>query len=247
AYRAAIGAGRKGDAELYLFAGLLLGTLLALSFVFSLLGANRRKKELENFADLVKHGGSISETRLARFGAIGEQMKFILSALSEASDRKSARIASLTGVVREVVELSDKSIFVIGLDGRILTASRPILEAKPFKDLRIGASNFADFFPDLDLRAVLEEADRTHSIVEWQDGLSFLPVYSINREIGHFIVSINHKSLLESIGSLIQKARSSQKQITEDGDAGKRQGFLRAMKGLFRKKSGSTPPKVDEK
>ncbi len=249
AYLAAAGAGRKGDAELYLFMGLLLGAFLVLGFVFSLLGADRRKKELENFSDLVKYGGSISDARLARFGAIGEQMRSILSALSEASDRKSARIASLTGLVRAALDEAEKSIMAISLDGRIIAASPSVTSAKAFKELRIGESVFADYFPDADLRAILEEAGRTHGRVERAEALSFLPVYSLNGDISHFMVNLGHKGLLGSIGNLVQGARAGQGRKAEAGSAAKAgacPGVLGALRGLFKKKPGPSSP-MEEK
>lgn len=242
AYSAATDAGRKGDAEIFLFAGLVVSLCLVLGLVLALLGASRRRMEIEAIADATKHGGSISDARLERLGPIGRQIRSILSGLADASDRKSARIASLTGLLRAALAESEKAMLAIGLDGRIIAASSPLASSKAFAGLRVSEATLGEYFPELDLRAVLEESSRTHRAVERAGGLSFIPVYSLKGEIGHFLVLIGHKSILESLERMVQGARDLRRNEPEAG-ASRRPGPLAALRGALKRK----PPREDGK
>ncbi len=242
AYAAATDAGRKGDAEIFLFAGLVVSLCLVLGLVLALLGASRRRTEIEAIADATKHGGSISDARLERLGPIGRQIRSILSGLADASDRKSARIASLTGLLRAALAESEKAMLAIGLDGRIIAASSPLASSKAFAGLRVGEATLGEYFPELNLRAVLEESSRTHRAVERAGGLSFIPVYSLKGEIGHFLVLIGHKSILESLERMVQGARDLRRNEPEAG-ASRRPGPLAALRGALKRK----PPREDGK
>lgn len=235
AYSAATDAGRKGDAELYLFGGLLVGLCLVLGLVLALLGARRRGMEIEAVADAVKHGGSISDARLGRMGRIGRHISSILSELADASDRKSARIASLTGLLRAAFAESEKAMLAIGLDGRIIAASSPLASSKAFAGLRVGEATLGEYFPELDLRSVLEESSRTHRAVERAGGLSFIPVYSLKGEIGHYLVIIGHTSILASLERMVQDARSAKRGGPAD-DAPRRRGPLAALRSALKRK-----------
>jgi hypothetical protein len=207
AYTIAMRAGMKGDAEQVLFYGFLLGAFELVSVLVLLGFAKRKGREFENLTDLVRYGGSISDERLDSFGFFGVQVKSMIRELSDSSARKSIRIASLTGLVRAVVELTDRSILIIGLDGRIVAASESIVDLPAFAELRVGVSSIAEFLPELELQSVLEEADRSHGIVERQEHVSFIPVYSINGEITHFLVELGKKGALEAIAEMLQSKR----------------------------------------
>ncbi|MDX9959616.1 MAG: hypothetical protein AB7T74_11020 [Clostridia bacterium] len=209
AYTLALSEGLKGDAERVLFYGFLIGTSELAASALLFVNAKRKSREFENMTDLVRHGGSISDERLGSFGSFGMQVKSMIRELSDSSERKSIRIASLTGLVRAVVELTDRSILIISLDGRIVAASEAIVALPAFEDMRIGVSSINKFLPEVEIQSVLEEADRSHGIVERQEHMSFIPVYSINGEITHFLVELGKKGALEAIAGMLQAKRLS--------------------------------------
>jgi hypothetical protein len=216
AYTIAMAAGLKGDAEQVLFYGLLLVVLEIISLLLLLGFAGRKSREFGNLTDLVRYGGSISDERLGGFGAFGMQVKSMIRELSDSSDRKSIRIASLTGLVRAVVALTDRAILIIGLDGRIVAASETLADLPVFEGLRVGVSSLSDFLPEMELQSVLEEADRSHGIVERQEHISFIPVYSINGEITHFLVELGKKGALEAIADMLQTKKPPNSKKTAD-------------------------------
>jgi hypothetical protein len=239
AYTLAMRAGMKGDAEQVLFYGLLLGVFMLVSFLVLLAFARRKSREFETLADLVRYGGSISDERLDSFGFFGVQVKSMIRELADASERKSIRIASLTGLVRAVVELTDRSILIIGLDGRIVAASESIIEVPAFTGLRVGVSSIAEFLPELELQSVLEEADRSHGIVERQEHVSFIPVYSVNGEITHFLVELGKKGTLEAIAEMLQAKKSPNgRKAREDAVPLQRAGLGKRFRDYF---SGGRP------
>lgn len=216
AYTIAMAAGQKGDAERVLFYGLLLGGFEFVSFFLLLFFAKRKSREFENLTDLVRYGGSVSDDRLDGFGFFGVQVKSMIRELSDSSDRKSIRIASLTGLVRAALELTDRSILIIGLDGRIVAASEAIIGLPVFGELRVGQSGITEFLPDVDLQSVLEEADRSHGIVERAEHVNFIPVFSVNGEITHFLVELGKKGALEAIAEMLQSKKTSTEKKVED-------------------------------
>lgn len=245
AYTIAMAAGLKGDAERVLFYGLLVAGFELVSFLLLLVFAKCKSRDFENLTNLVRYGGSISDDRLDGFGFFGLQVKSMIRELSDSSDRKSIRIASLTGLVRAVVELTDRSILIIGLDGRIVAASAAIIDLPAFEVLRVGVSSIGEFLPEMELQSVLEEADRSHGIVERQDHVSFIPVYSVNGEITHFLVELGKKGALEAIAEMLQARKPPNgKKVGEEDvlapKAGIRQRFTTFFLGDRQK---DNPPK----
>ncbi|OHD81515.1 MAG: hypothetical protein A3J97_13945 [Spirochaetes bacterium RIFOXYC1_FULL_54_7] len=244
AYYIAMAAGLKGDAERVLFYGFLLGAVELTSFILLMVFAKQKSREFENMTNLVRYGGSIPDERLDGFGSFGVQVKSMIKELADSSDRKSLRIASLTGLVRAVVELTDRSILIIGLDGRIVAASEALVGLPAFSELRVGISSIKEFLPEVELRSILEETDRSHGIVERQEHVSFIPVYSINGEITHFLVDITKKGALKAIAELLRaKPPSNGRTAGEDTahrvEPGKGRGF-RALFSRAKPQPGAT-------
>jgi hypothetical protein len=234
AYTIAMHAGLKGDAERVLFYGLLLGAFELVSFLLLLGLARRKGREFGNLTELVRYGGSISNERLETFGSFGVQVMSMIRELSDSSDRKSIRIASLTGLVRAVVELTDREILIIGLDGRIVAASESLADLPAFEGLRVGVSSLSDFLPEMELQSVLEEADRSHGIVERKEHVSFIPVYSVNGEITHFLVELGKKGALEAIAEMLQtKKTSSGKKAVEEASSRPGRSIGQRFRSLF--------------
>ncbi|TFG81045.1 MAG: hypothetical protein E4H20_10555 [Spirochaetales bacterium] len=237
-------AGLKGDAEQILFYGLIITVLELGGFIALMVQGQRKRRELEKFSELVRYGGTISSERLGSFGPLGVQLDAILKELSDASDRKSVRIASLTGLLRAVMDLMERSLVVVELDGRVVAASRPVTEADAFSELKIGESRISEFLPEADLRVVLEEADRTHATVERKEHLSFIPVFSVSGEITHFLVDLGKKGAKDLITSMIQTTRAGLMRKTEPGkDGDTRGGLFRAIKDRLTK--GKKHPPAD--
>lgn len=237
AYTIAMGAGMKGAAERVLFYGLLLGALELVSFLVLLILAKRKGRDFKTLADLVRYGGSISDERLDGFGSFGAQVRSMIRELVDSSERKSIRIASLTGLVRAVVGMTDRTILIIGLDGRIVAASEVLAALPAFEGLKVGFSSIAEFLPEMDLRSVLEEADRSHGIVEREDHVSFVPVYSVKGEITHFLVELGKKGALEAISEMLQvKKMSSGRKSVEEDSVRSKLGLGQRVRALFPKR-----------
>lgn len=234
AYKIGIVAGLKGDAETVLFVGLVLSALEVAGLLLLIAGSRQKSRELETLTDLVRYGGTISDSRLDSFGMLGSQLKSILRELADASERKSVRIASLTGLLRAVMEMVERTILIIGLDGRIVAASKGIDSDASFSELKIGASKIDEFVEGIDLRAILGEADRSHAMVEREGSMSFIPVYSVNGEITHFLVDMSKKGALEVISTYIQsKDAARRKKHDSEPKSNREGGILGALRRRF--------------
>ena len=233
AYRIGMAAGLKGDAETMLFAGLVLSALEAGGLLLLIAGSRRKSHELETLTDLVRYGGTISDGRLDSFGVLGRQLKSILRELADASERKSLRIASLTGLLRTVMDMVERPLLIIGLDGRIVASSKGADDDESFSEPKIGESKIEEFVEGIDLRVILGEADRSHSVVERAGSMLFIPVYSVNGEITHFLVDMSKKGALGVISSYIQGKDAARRKNHETEPRRKRET---GIMGILRKR-----------
>ena len=142
----------------------------------------------------------------------------ILKELSDASDRKSLRIASLTGLLRAVLDLSDRPLAVLSLDGKIQEISAAALQEPRFHAIQRGETDLAEVFDTLDLRSVLQETDRTHAPVERADLGVFIPVFSVRGEVAYFLVDLSKKGVLDRLFNF----RKTPSATAQRGDGGTR-------------------------
>jgi len=209
-YRTALSADLKGPAETALFLSLGAAGLLVLIGLALFRQARRRQKELDSIADAVKYGGALPSERLVRFGPLGDRIRFILKELSEAGERKSERIASLTGLLRGALELVEDPVLVVSLDGKILEASRGAREDPRFKELETGKTRVEDLAAEVQIRSVLQEADRTHAAVEIPGHIAFHPVYSTRGKIGHFLVDFSKSGIRDFLNGLGERRTAAE-------------------------------------
>jgi len=220
--------GRKGPAETMLFIGLAACAFEILLAGAMLAESRRRRADLDSIAELVRSGGNLPYDRLARFGSFGERIRQIFQDISDVSERKSARIASLTGLLRAVLESVEIPMLVVGLDGRVVEASHGARTDERFEGLRVGHSRLVEFFPDADPGSVLQEADRSHAAVELKDGALLYPVFSVRGEISHFLADLSESRG----GALSQRIKESLAPAAEK-TASLRTSGKNAVRGLI--------------
>jgi len=228
-YRAVSDAGLKGPAENVLFLSLCTAGAQVLIGAALFQGARRKRRELDSIADAVRYGGTLPNERLARFGPLGDRIRFILKELSESGERKSERISSLSSLLRSSLALVDAPVLVVALDGLVMEASKGARESPRFRSLETGKTLIEALVPEAQMSAVLGETDRTHSAVEFPGDVTFLPVYSQSGRIGHFLVAFSHSGLREFLAGL---SGGEKKTRTEPAREGK--SFLNRLRGRFR-------------
>ena len=201
-YGVAKSAGFKGPAETTLFLSLCAAAVQLFLGVALFRQAGRKRREMDSIADAVRYGGNLPAERLARFGPLGERILLILKDLSEAGERKSERISSLTGLLRVALSLVEEPVLVVALDGRVLEASKGALEDDRFKDLERGKTAVEDFLPEAQMSSILQEADRTHAAVMAPGKAVFYPVYSTRGQIAHFLVDFTKAGIRDFLNGL---------------------------------------------
>ncbi|GAB1482682.1 hypothetical protein MASR2M78_14980 [Treponema sp.] len=236
AYRIGLAASQKADAESVLFYAIAAGILEVLLGFFLFSQGRKGRRELDALTDLARYGGIIPIERLTRLGPLGDRIRDILKELSDASERKSTRIASLTGLLRAALELVDRPIIVSTLDGRIVDASKGARQDPRLAELEPGTSRLEDLFVDINPRAILQEADRTHSVVESAKGLRFNPVYSVRGEISHFIVDLAPSGVMDFFAHL-KKGASEARPSTGDAPQKEVGGIFKYLRGRIGKKT----------
>ncbi len=204
-YRVATAAGLKGPAETSLFLTLCAAAVQVFLGVELFRQAARKRREMDSIADAVRFGGNLPAERLARFGPLGERILFILKDLSEAGERKSERIASLTGLLRAALALVDAPVLVVALDGLVQEASKGAREDSRLADLEPGKTRVEDLLPEVQMRGVLQEAERTHQAVELPGHLTLFPVYSTRGRISCFLADLGRTGLREFLGGLAER------------------------------------------
>lgn len=225
-YTVASSAGMKGSAETSLFLTLCAAALQVLTAAELFRQAQRKQRELDSIADSVRYGGVLPAERLERFGPLGDRIRRILKDLSDAGERKSERIASLTGLLRAALALVDAPILVVAPDGRIQEASKGAREDARLSGLEPGKTRIEDLVPEVQMRAVLRDAERSHSEVELPGRLIFHPVYSTRGQIACFLVDLERSGIREFLGGL------GEWKSAPDPDE-RRPGLLRRVWGRF--------------
>lgn len=202
AYIVCLRSGAKGDAEDLLFVGLVASVLVVIALIIPLAESRKRHRELDLLLDILRNDGSINWERIDRFELFGEKIKAILREMSDSSDRKSARIAALSMLAKATMELMDRPVFVVGLDGKLFAMAAVLREDARFAGATEGVTQLSDIFPDVDLREVLQDADRSHAPVERSGPKLFVPIFSRGGEISLFLVVLSSGSSMEWIGKL---------------------------------------------
>ncbi|MBU0927667.1 MAG: hypothetical protein KKA67_07950 [Spirochaetes bacterium] len=220
--------GAKGDSETILFYGILAGAAETILGAALFSGARKKRRELDSLVDIARFSGAVPDERFRRFGPFGERIKAIQQELAMASERKGARIASLTGLLRASLELVDKPVLVASLDGRVVEASKGAKEDPRLRDLEIGSTPLSDVFPGIEPRAILQEADQTHRSVEREGQAVFHPIYSVRGEITHFMVDLSRNRALDFLDRIMR-----QKENGEEGPRRAKAGADSAGGGLL--------------
>ncbi|NLJ47599.1 MAG: hypothetical protein GX430_13705, partial [Treponema sp.] len=201
-YSVATTAGMKGPAETSLFLALCIAAAQALAAAALARQARRKRRELDAVADAVRYGGSLPAERLERFGPLGDSVRRILKDLSDSGERKSERIASLTGLLRAALALVDAPVLVVALDGLVQEASKGAREDSRLSGLEPGTTRIEDLLPEVQMRSVFQEAERTHQAVELSGHLTLHPVYSTRGRIACFLADLGRTGLREFLGGL---------------------------------------------
>jgi hypothetical protein len=191
-YAALVAAGEKSKGELLLFAGvagLLLIAYLALAVARS---SRRVREDFDRIIEGVRHNGLIQGDRLLRLGWLGEKIGSIFSELSEGSERKSARIASLSAIVRLLSEFISDPVLTVDLSGNVRWVSAGFMEKRdsPLPD----PAKIEDLLPGLNFAEAATSVDRSHGPVEasYDGGIAVIyPVFSMRNDMSHLIVDLS--------------------------------------------------------
>lgn len=201
-YSVASSAGMKGPAETSLFLALCTAAIQILAAAELVRQARRKRRELDSIADAVRYGGILPAERLERFGPLGDSIRRILKDLSDAGERKSERIASLTGLLRAALALVDTPVLVVSPDGLVQEASKGAREDSRLAGLEPWRTRVEDLLPEVQMRAILREAERSHSAVELPGHVTFYPVYSTRGQIACFLADLGRSGIRDFLGGL---------------------------------------------
>ncbi|HRZ88462.1 MAG TPA: hypothetical protein P5117_03155 [Spirochaetia bacterium] len=207
-YSVAAAAGMKGPAETSLFLALCAAAVQILAAAELFRQARRKRRELDSIAGAVRYGGILPAERLDRFGPLGDSIRRILKDLSDAGERKSERIASLTGLLRASLALVETPVLVVSPDGLVQEASKGAREDSRLPGLETGKTRVEDILPEAQMRAVLREADRTHQAVELPGHLTFHPVYSTRGQIACFLADLGRTGIRDFLGGLGERKQA---------------------------------------
>ncbi|ADD72287.1 hypothetical protein TPSea814_000138 [Treponema pallidum subsp. pallidum str. Sea 81-4] len=178
----------KGSAETILFYGFVAAAFHFILSLYLMLHAHHKKKELLKLADMLRYGGSIGESHFKKFGVLGTQIQFLLKELLALSAQKSLKIAALSGLQRALTELIPTPVIIIDLNGTILDMTKGARKRVQRADKTLTIEHI---FPATDSTRAVQEAEKTHTPVEQEGGIVFIPVFSAVGNISHFLVDIS--------------------------------------------------------
>lgn len=226
AYLAILEEGNKFLAErFFLFSLLAAGIMIYL--LYRVHASSRRVlREMERMIDMARYSGVLAEERFERFGPTGRNLKYLYHELHELNVRKTERIYLFSALAEGLLDFIETPILVIDAAGKILFADAAFI-GKMGEDASPAAGRpVAEILPELDFKAVIHEAERTHSPLEIETGMgrtTFYPLHDRSNFPALFIAAFGKPP------AFLQPDRWKRKDVPGLKDSGREtaRGFLR--------------------
>lgn len=235
AYHALMESGNKVLAERLLFFSLTASFLLILLLFHAWQTSRKLARELNKVVDLTKLSGSLPVVRLQKLGSLGDTLQSLFHAISEVSQLRAYRIQLMTNLAERLIWFIERPILVVEATGKIFMANEAF--KKWFKeDLPTPAGrSIEDVLPDIEMKTVLFEAQKTHGPVEMEIGketLTFYPLHDQNNQPAYFLAVQGKQSSI----SLPESWKQFEAKKVED--MGKKASTLvsRVFQRMFHKK-----------
>jgi len=172
--------GNKFLAERFLFFSLLAAATLLFLLYRVYASSRRARRDMEIIVDMARYSGVLPEDRLEKFGDIGRNLRYLYRELGELSGKRAERIYLFATLAEGLMDFIEAPVLVVESTGKVLFADAAFMEKLGDEAPPAAGRRLEEILPELDFKALLHEADRTHLPVEVDTGLgqsTFYPVH----------------------------------------------------------------------
>jgi len=233
--------------ERVLFAGIVAIIVVVVAGLAVVLRTVHMSRLLDRLVEMNRLTGFSPDTALYRLGDVGQKIVNLYGQLSELSEKKSRKIASLTSLLSYLMDTVKEQILVTDGVSTVVHASRALLERmeRPAADV-IGV-RLDTLLPGADAMSALREMGKTRRQVVRErrgDSLVLTPVYSGNGTVPYMVVQITR-----GVADELRRAFEAAAAGAQGGGSGLSGGPTRSVRGVLRKifrsrtsNAGPTPP-----
>jgi PAS domain-containing protein len=228
----------KVAAERALYVGIVTSLVVVLAALLTWLRSFRMSTALDRLVEMNRLSGYSPDRALKRLGDIGPKIADLYAQLSDLSDKKSRKIASLTSLNDYLLSVMSQLVVVTDATGRVVQASKPVLERVSKSRSEVIGVPIDDLIPNADAVTAIREMDRSHVPVVRErrgDSLVFTPVIDRDNRVAYMVVV-----LTRNVTDEIRKGpRTSAGEARTPARTPTRKGFLSR---LFRRRAAASRP-----
>ena len=144
-------------------------------------------------------------------GSLGVTLQEALDDAHQITAQKSLKIASLNGLVDELLLIIDQPLLVVSLTGTILNFSAKAQEKTGCKQ----GDALSEIAPGISLKEAIQNAAHTRAAVQQDTHIVCMPVFSVTGTLSFFLVDLSDQPIvskvMENVKHLIQKTDSETK------------------------------------
>ena len=213
-YRVGMQGALKSDSELVLFFGFIGAGLELCLLIAMLVYAKRKENDFLMVAKAIQLNGLLSDSRANKLGNLGVILQEALNGAYQITAQKSLKIASLNGLIDELLQIIDRPLLVVSLTGSILNFSAKAQEKTGCKQ----GDALSDIAPDISIKEAIQNAAHTRAAVQQDTHIVCMPVFSVTGTLSFFLVDLSDQPIvtkvMENVKHLIQKTDTEKKQKT---------------------------------
>ena len=210
-YKVGMQSSLKSDSELVLFFGFIGAGLELCLLIAMLVYAKRKESDFLMVAKAIQLNGVLSNSRAKKLGSLGVTLQEALDDAHQITAQKSLKIASLNGLVDELLLIIDQPLLVVSLTGTILNFSAKAQEKTGCKQ----GDALSEIAPGISLKEAIQNAAHTRAAVQQDTHIVCMPVFSVTGTLSFFLVDLSDQPIvskvMENVKHLIQKTDSETK------------------------------------
>ncbi len=195
--------------ETFLFISLLIALFLIIMLFQTMFKSRNVKKEMDKLIHLSSIGGFTPGTSLKSFGELGEQISRLYYHLSLMNKKRALKIGSQKILLEFITNNFQSPVFVTDPTGKILYASKALLDKKEINRTDLIESDIKTILPELDIQSLTGEFETTHTFTEYdktRENIRIYPITNHHNDIA-YLVFIFGKQMLYFSEKKLEKDR----------------------------------------
>lgn len=210
----------KAGGESFFYTSLVITVFITVLFLQSILRSRNISKQMDRLIHLSSMGEFSPGTSLKRLGKLGDQIDSLYYHLNSINKKRALKIRSQASLIDFITTNSQIPVITTDPAGKILYVSKQFMDKNNVSRSGISGKSIDQFLPNLDVRSLCEEMDKTHTFSEYKgvkDTVEIYPVTDIYGETAYLVFifgkhriqfSLAHDSKQQSVYSFLKKVVS---------------------------------------